>query len=546
MRLLWMMGRRASGVFWIAFRLFLAYQAHYLACLFYAEPMLLKRRSALHQRSAARIRKSALGLGGIFIKLGQAMSTRIDLLPQEFIDELSVLQDQVPPAPFEAIRRRVIRELGAELDQVFKGFSPEPIAAASLGQVHEAYLLKTGQKVAVKVQYPDIQQLIAVDLKMLRWLTGTLKFSFPHVHFDVLYEEFSRIIQDELNYTQEGRNAERFAEQFSSEPRVVVPKVLWDYTTAHVLTLEFVEGVKINDVEAMGAEGLNLKAVAQLLTESYMCQILDHRFFHGDPHPGNVFVQGDADGNPCLVFVDFGQVQDITPQMFGGIKATIRAIILRDTPSVARGLVELGFIDRRQDLSDLEQAVDFFMKRYRDMKPREFKALTLRDVAQDVQQLFRISPLIQIPNHFILFARTAMMLNGICSRLDPDLNIIELAKPHAQRFIMRQETPSLAEWLDSLKETGELLARLPKRLDEFLTTAKVQGVKTQMSSPDLSNILTRIFRLGHRTLLAFSLLGLGWLYLRFKQEAMGMEAVLTAAVIGVLFLIFFWSLVKPP
>ncbi len=572
MRSLFAMGQRAILVLWLSLRVLMGYQVHYLACLFYSDQTRLERRSRLHRGMAIRIRESAIRLRGIFIKVGQLMSTRIDLLPDEFTDELSVLQDQVPPSPFEAIEKVIVRELGHELHELFTYFSSTPIAAASLGQVHEAYLRNNGpasgsasdgpgrggiggataphgppyttvQKVAVKVQYPDIQQVVATDLKLARWLIILLQYWFSHVRFDVLYHEFSRIIHNELNYIQEGHNAERFYNNFSGDERVVVPKVLWEYSTSHVLTLEFVEGIKINRFEEIRSKGIDLKALASLLAESYMHQILDHRFFHGDPHPGNLFVQAGPNGIPRLVFVDFGQMQAIPPALHVGIKRTIKAIILRDTSSIVLGLVELGFIERGYLHEELEQAVDFFMTRYRDMKPKEFKNLTIRDIAEDVRQFFKVSPLLQIPNHFILFARTAMMLNGICSKLDPDLNIIELARPHAQRFIIREEG-FLSELLSSGKELGQLLITLPKKLDEFLTMAKTQGVKTHMSSQDMTGILTRIYKLGHRLILGVLTLGLALLYSYFKQQSMVTEAFITAGATLLFSLILLWSIIK--
>jgi predicted unusual protein kinase regulating ubiquinone biosynthesis (AarF/ABC1/UbiB family) len=412
-----------------------------------------------------------------------------------------------------------------------------------LGQVHEAYLTSTGQKVAVKVQYPDIQQVVAADLKLVRWLIAILQYWFSHVRFEVLYHEFSRIIHNELNYIQEGHNAERFYNNFSGDERVVVPRVLWEYSTSHVLTLEFVEGIKINQFEEIRSKGIDLKALASLLAESYMHQILDHRFFHGDPHPGNLFVQAGPNGIPRLVFVDFGQMQAIPPALHVGIKRSIQAIILRDTSSIVLGLVELGFIERGHLHEELEQAVDFFMSRYRDMKPKEFKNLTIRDIAEDIRQFFKVSPLLQIPNHFILFARTAMMLNGICSKLDPDLNIIELARPHAQRFIVREEG-LFSELLSSGKELGQLLITLPKKLDEFLTMAKTQGVKTHMSSQDMTGILTRIYKLGHKLILGVLTLGLALLYSHFKQQAMATETFITAGATLLFAMILLWSIIK--
>ncbi len=543
MKSLFTIVKRAVRVTRVLLRIASAYQAHYLASIFYSEATARARRSRLHRRSAVRIRQAAIYLQGIYIKLGQMMSTRVDLLPDEFTEELSVLQDQVPPVAFTTIQKVIKRDFGASPEDIFSYLSPEPIAAASLGQVHEAYLKADGCKVAVKVQYPDIEQVVAIDLRMAHWVAALLQRWFPHVHFDVLYREFSRGIHDELDYFQEGRNAEKFYHNFTGHEDVVVPKVLWEYCTKHVLTLEFVDGIKINQFDEMRAKGIDLKKVASLLAESYMLQILEHRFFHGDPHPGNLFVQARPNGSPRLVFVDFGQMQSITPGLHVGIKRTIRAVILRDTSSIVRGLVELGFIERGHLHEGIEQAVDFFMTRYRDMKPKEFRNISIGTIAQDVNQLFKISPLLQIPNHFILFARTAMMLNGICSRLDPDLNIIELARPHAERFISSDEG-LISQILDSGREIGEVLIHLPRQLDSFLTMAMTQGVRTHMSSQDMTGILTRIYRLAQRGVLAFTIIGLAFLYGHFKQQALQIEALVTAGAIGLTTLILLWVILR--
>jgi ubiquinone biosynthesis protein len=241
--------------------------------------------------------------------------------------------------------------------------------------------------------------------------------------------------------------------------------------------------------------------------------------------------------------VDFGQMQSITPEMHGGIKRTMKAIILRDTSSIVQGLVELGFVERGHLHEEIEQAVDFFMTRYRDMKPKEFKNLTITDIAEDVRQFFRVSPLLQIPNHFILFARTAMMLNGLCSKLAPDLNIIELAKPHAERSITKEDG-LFSQLINSGKDIVQLLLTLPRKLDEFLTTAKTQGVKTHMSSQDVTGILARIHKLGHRAVLAFLILGLAFLYSHFKQQFMVTETTLSAGAVLFFSMILLWSMMK--
>jgi ubiquinone biosynthesis protein len=533
---------RIARVVGLAVEILARYQALALVAWLTSDEARTRRRSRLHRASAVRLREAAIRLRGVFIKLGQFMSARVDILPEEYTEELAALQDQVPPMPFPPIRDRVVLELGRPLEQVFASFAPEPIAAASLGQVHEA-TLPDGRRLAVKVQYPGVQAVVATDLRAARIVLRLLQWRFPRLRFDTLYEEFARVLQGELNYLNEGRSADRFRANFADEPSVIVPEVVWSHTTAHVLALEFVDGIKITRYEEIRRAGIDLRAVARLIARAYMQQILLHRFFHGDPHPGNLFVQRGPDGEPRLVFVDFGIMQRITPQMHDGITRTIRAIIDRDVPEIVRGLQLLGFVAVTGNLADIERAVDFFMDRYRDMPPRMFKNITVLEIADDVEQFFRVSHALQVPNNFILFGRTAGMLNGLCAQLDPELNLVELAKPYAIEFL-KAERGIWSRLVRHGREWSDVLLTLPQELHAFLSRANRGEFQTLMSSEDVSGRISQLYRLSHRTLLAAVAMGGVWSAVLLSERGHVIAAAACAAGAIVAFALFLASVAR--
>ena len=521
---------RMIHILYLTLNILFSYQIHFIFLPFTNNEKRRIRLSQLHRRKAQQLRETALRLKGVLIKIGQFMSTRVDLLPPEYTQELALLQDQVPPQDFQKIGHRIQQELGKDLSKAFSRFDEEPIAAASLGQVHEARL-NDGRRVAVKVQYLGIEEIVKTDLRAIRWVTLILQWRFKKVRFNLLYKEFSRLLKEELNYIQEGRNADLFGKNFEDDPRIIVPKVIWEYTTPHVLTLEFVEGIKINDLDGLLNQEMDTKSIAQLLVESYMRQILQHRFFHGDPHPGNIFVQP----GPRLVFVDFGLVQHISPSIDKAIKQTVMAIIQRDTEGIIQGLMDLGFLVRTDNPSDLEQVASYFMDKYRNMSPKEFGDITVANVAEDLSKLMRVYPFLQIPNHFILFARTAGMLNGINMGLDPDLNMVELAKPFAQEYI-KEDKDWVENFLIQGKEWGSTLYHLPRQLEDFLKQARRGEFKTKMTSEDVTGVLGKIYKLGLRLVLAL----LAFLFIllpAFTQDHFSQQIQTIFGLVGVILLI---------
>lgn len=435
-------------------------------------------------------------LKGVFIKIGQFLSSRVDILPEEYTDELSKLQDQVPPAPFSDIAERIREELGP-VDEIFSSFDAAPIASASLGQVHKA-CLRDGDCVVVKVQYPGIEDVISADIKTLNFVIKILKRLYPHINLDVIYSEFSRVVREELDYVQEGRNAETFARNFAGNPRIKIPLVYWPFTTTKVLTLEYLEGIKITDFDEIDVRGIDKKETARILAEAYAQMFFVDGVFHGDPHPGNIFVRE----GPEVVLVDFGMVDRISRPMRDGLRRAFTAIVQRDSLAVVRALVDMGFIPLTKDIRPLVQFVEQLFEKYRDITPKEFRALDIQEIGRDIQRALQLNPSIQIPNDFILFGRVVGMLNGLGSRLDPDANIIEIAAPFAEKFI-KTETGILSQ----ATAAGKDLLSMPRMLMEFLAQASRGETRVEITSEDIAGELKKISRLGRGFILAILSVG---------------------------------------
>ncbi|MGQ9570819.1 MAG: ABC1 kinase family protein [Thermodesulfovibrionales bacterium] len=438
------------------------------------------RLKSLHRRNAIFFREKALDMKGILIKAGQFMSSRVDILPDEYTSELSLLQDSVPPHEYEGIKKRIIEELGAPPEEIFMEFNTKPIAAASLGQVHEAFL-KDGRKVAVKIQYPEIEKIIETDIRTLKTVIKLIRGKIGHINFDMLHEEFSRILRAELNYLEEGKNAERFSQNFKGDERVIFPKVYWEYTTKHVLTLEFVDGIKITEYDSLNASGIDTKEIATLLGEVYSRMIYLHGFFHGDPHPGNIHVQP----GPRLVFVDFGIVQAIPERIKRELRRFANCIVERDPEGAVESLRRMGFILEGADYRSLVDLAQSLMDKYRDITPRELKELTIDHIYKEIENIINILDFIQIPNNFILLGRTIGILNGISSGLNPEVNIIEIGTPFIKEFLKGSKKEQIETILKEVKDTSTKIWRIPALMDEFFHRANRGDLIVRMSHSDI-------------------------------------------------------------
>jgi ubiquinone biosynthesis protein len=516
----------------IALRIIVSYRLFNILSVFIGVKRKQQLHKNLHRRNAVLFREKAIEMKGLMIKVGQFLSSRVDFLPDEYTSELSLLQDSVPPHDYNKIKRRIIEELGAAPEDIFLKFNAEPVAAASLGQVHEA-VLKDGRPAAVKIQYPDIEKIIETDIRMFKMVIRFLRGRYGRINFDMLHDEFSRIIRAELDYIEEGKNAERFSQNFRGDERVIFPAVYWEYTTRHVLTLEFVDGIKITECDVIKKSGINCADTATLLGEIYSRMIYLHGFFHGDPHPGNIFVQQ----GPRLVFVDFGMVQAIPDRIKRQLRRFANAIVEMAPEDAVDSLRKMGFILEGADYSAIIDVAQSLMDKYRDISPKELKALTINDIWNEIDNVIKVLDFIQIPNNFILLGRTIGILNGISSKLNPEINIIEIGKPFIKEFLKGEKREQVELALKELKDFGEKLWRIPSLIDDFLQRANRGDMALRLSHSDLEKItgqLTSLTKILMMVILTVTAAVTALFFEMINQTVLAIAAAVSSITLGVL------------
>ena len=379
-----------------------------------------------HRRSAELIYRTALRLQGWLVKACQFIGTRADILPQEYIEVLSRLHDRVPPRPFAIIRKHLEAELKQPLEKVFSSFTPEPIAAASLAQVHEA-TLHDGQRVAVKVQYPDIAALVDLDLRSVGFFVEWLARLEPRYDFRFILNELRRYIPLELDFVHEGHNAEAVARNFAARgDDALVPRIYWEYTTPCLLVMEFMEGIKVTEVEALRRAGIDTRAVAQKLTEAYLRQILLDGLFHADPHPGNLLVQP----GPRLVFLDFGLTKDLPPEFPAEMARLTTAIVRQDAAEIVASFRRLGFVTKNGGSESLLVLGEALLGH----SVKENKAYADPEMVErfngEVSQAMRKDPIVAAPSDLVLVGRVMGLLSGVGKQLGSEVNLVTTLMPY--------------------------------------------------------------------------------------------------------------------
>ncbi|HQU91294.1 MAG TPA: AarF/ABC1/UbiB kinase family protein [Pyrinomonadaceae bacterium] len=390
-------------------------------------------REVNQEKQAIWLKEKLIELGPTFIKIGQSMGTRADLLPLPFVIALGELQDNVPPFPNEIAFARIEKELGVKINEVYKEFELEPVAAASLGQVYRARL-HSGEEVAVKVQRPNLEATIKGDLEILKKVANFAE-RYPQLNENAdwagMLREFHETIHEEMDYAAEGRNAERFRESFKNWDNIHVPKIFWNATTSKVLTMEFIHGTKVTDLEGQARQGISPEKVNRLLIKTYLKQLLEDGFFHADPHPGNLLVMPDG----RLAFFDFGMVGRITPELQSKMIDAFFHVVSKDPAGIAQDLIDLDFLKPGVDAKSVRPVVEKMFEFHLNLKLKDvnFKELTydLADVMYDYP--FRL------PSNFTYIMRALMTLEGIGIITDPEFNFFETAKPYAKEFMLRRE-----------------------------------------------------------------------------------------------------------
>ena len=395
------------------------------------------RWSRFHRESAASIYDAAIELRGLILKGCQFIGSRADVLPPEYVERLSQLQDRVPARAFPVVRRTVEQELGCGLDELFASFSERPIASASLAQVHEARL-RSGERVAVKVQYPEIGRLVRSDLSNLRVLFRAVGMVERDFDLMPLVNELGTHVPLELNFVNEAHNAEKVARFFDGRDDVHIPRIHWEYTTRRVLVMEFIEGIKISDAGALRAAGVDPDAVMRTLIEAYCEQILVRGFFHADPHPGNLIVQPSPSGHR-LVFVDFGLAKELPGRFRSGILELAGALVEGSADSMARALHDLGFETRDggvESLSEIARAVLDLAVRLRHQSYLDPQVA--REAGNELPRLIRENPIVSVPSHVVLLARVIALLSGLGRTLEARVNMLQTILPYVLKAAPRR------------------------------------------------------------------------------------------------------------
>ena len=439
-------------------------------------------------------RVTAIKLGVLMIKLGQFLSSRADLLPDEALAALSSLQDEVPPAPFSHVVSVIETELGKPVEQVFSVLERKCTAAASLGQVHKAVLASTGAEVAVKIQRPNIDQLVRMDLSTLKfviWVINRFVDTSEFIDLMGVYREFKRTVYEEIDYVTEAANAKRFKEMFQDDPNIYIPRVYDDYTSRKLLVLEWIDGIKINDYAALEAEGVSRLEVAKRTVQAYFYQFFNAGFFHADPHPGNIFVLSEekvkqleeTKNAPVIAFVDFGMVGSINKSMKKSLKDLFLSFVSRDSRSLVMALARLGFIGEGANMAAIERGMALMMEQYYGMTLGEARDLEIPEVGRDVENLMYGQPF-QIPAQFAFTGRAIGTLVGVATGLSPDFNFVEIATPYARKFLgldAEGAGQTIQQILSQLLEAGRTLLTLPRSLEQVITKLETGQIEVKLA-----------------------------------------------------------------
>ncbi len=465
-----------------------------------------------------RIRQAIEELGPTYVKIGQMASTRADIIPEKVLRELEKLQDNVPPFPFEQVSAIIEAELGSPLEEVFSWIDHEVMAAASIGQVHRAQL-RTGELVAVKVQRPQIKAMIETDLEILLNLATMAENRIDRaerLQLGEVVEEFSKSLRNELDYLVEARNAERIAKQFKDEPSIHIPKIYWDYTTRTVLTMEYVQGIKLNQFEEIEKKGYDRKGIAEQLVKAFFHQVLIEGFFHADPHPGNFFLLKKG----VISIIDFGMVGKLNKEMKQNFASLVIALMRRSTEGIVKVVLQIGIVPDEVNLQRLANDVDELREKYMDLP------MSRISLGESINDLFKVafSHRIRIPSDLTLLAKCLLTLEGIVEKLDPKLSIMDMAEPFGTRLFKERYRPSaIVEkiWYNIL-DFNDFLVDLPKQLRDLMRDLKRGRIRFEVSIPELNFFVKKLDRAANQ--ISFSIV--------FLSFSIVMAALIIASALG--------------
>lgn len=446
------------------------------------------------------IRMALEELGPTYIKLGQILSSRPDLIPVDFLRELAKLQDKVPPFPYPAVKKIVEAELGFPLDELFENFDQQPLASASIGQVHKAKI-KNGVEVAVKVQRPGIQRIIEIDLEIMHYLATLMERHIEEISLQrpvKIVEEFARTLEKELDYQLEASNMERVALNFIDDACTYIPKVFRDYSTSHVLTAEFVDGIKVSDIDRLEAAGLDRKAITDRGADILLKQIFDHGFFQADPHPGNLFVLPDN----VICLIDFGMVGAVDRRTRENFVDLIDAVVQKDAYRTSLVFIQLTDWDEEPDERRFEKDVADFMAQHLYRPLKDIRIGKLLHQLLDLASRHRL----RIPPDIFLMMKALTTVEGVARMLDPDFEMITKAAPFVKRILLGRFTPQRISG-DMYRLTLDLmkfLKQFPKDLLDISRMVRQQKLYVRIENQGLNRMLSTHDQISNR--ISFSII----------------------------------------
>ncbi|MFN5871660.1 MAG: ABC1 kinase family protein [Aphanizomenon sp.] len=418
-------------------------------------------------KRATQLRTLLTNLGPTFIKVGQALSTRPDLIRKDFLAELVKLQDQLPAFDSDLAYQIIETDLQRPISKIFRELSPQPVAAASLGQVYKGRLL-TGEEVAVKVQRPNLRPLLTKDLYLMRWVASWLAPWLPlNLGHDLtlIVDEFGTKLFEEIDYINEGRNAEKFAHNFRNDPQVKVPSIYWNYTSNHVLTLEWINGFKLTDTHNIQSVGLDPEAIIQVGVTTGLQQLLEHGFFHADPHPGNLFAMSDG----RMAYIDFGMMDQLEETTKESLVDALVHLVNKDYADLAVDFVKLGFLTANTNIAPIVPALEAVLGNAIGKNVQDFNFKTITDEFSELMYEYPF----RVPAKFALIIRSLVTQEGIALSLNPKFKIVEVGYPYIARRLLTGESPALRRrLLNVLFKDGKFQWQ---RLENLITIARTDS-----------------------------------------------------------------------
>lgn len=492
---------------WIAYKVTLKVVFSYLwliwASKIYGPEYFDTRITDYHKKNAKLISQTIIKLQGLFIKVGQLISILTNFLPQEFREGLESLQDKIPPQPYEDIVKRIHDELKKNTDELFITFDKIPIASASIAQVHFA-TLPNGDKVAVKIQHLGLEELVKTDLKIIKRVIQIIQFFLPVKNLMVYYQQVKEMIEQELDFVIEAKHIELISKNFVNHPKVSFPKVYPHYSSKHILTTSLIDGVKIADIQKLNELNIDKTQLAKLLIETYCQMIFSDGIYHADPHPGNIFIKNDG----SVAFIDFGAVGTLSPSMKMGVSKFVEGVIKRDTGEIVESLRKMGFLVEKDPEVAVEPVIEYFYNKIQE--EIRIDSLNLQDIKVDPEKtmehffdlrkfnvgLRELSKSFQIPKDWVLLERTLLIIMGICTDLDPQLNPTSVIFPYLQTFVLGKDKNWTNLVINAGRETLMSLISLPSDFKKYINQTLRGEIKTYPIG--LNNTSKVIYALGQQ------------------------------------------------